>query len=387
MTTATIAISIDTILPAFDELAADLDVSGGSESLAITVFLAAMGLGMPIWGPLSDRFGRKPVLWLSLAIFITGALVSTFASSFTVFLIGRAIWGAAAAGPRTVSLAIVRDSYEGDDMARIMSLTSAVFLVVPILAPGVGELVLAFGSWRTTNLVSVALGLIVAAWMLRLSETLHTDHVRPLELAPLRQAAGLVLASRTTVWFTIASTFTYAAFFPWLGSSVQMIDGIYGRGSQFAVLFGLNAMFMAMAIVVTERTVRRVGTVRVVRFVSMTIPLTAAIWIAIALAGDGVPVFWVWFSATTILTALNAAVSPLTQTLAMQPMGAIAGLASSMTGAFIFVVSALLGSIIDRAIDTTVTPFGVGFVVYGGLSLIALIIANRTDARPEISTA
>ncbi len=387
MISATIAISIDTILPAFDELAGDLDIGDGSESLAITVFLIGMGLGMPIWGPLSDRYGRKPILWISLAIFVLGAIVAATASSFGVFLVGRIIWGAAAAGPRTVGLAIVRDSYEGDEMARIMSLTSAVFLTVPILAPGVGEVILTFASWRATNLVGAVLGIAVAGWLFRMNETLHSDHVRPLELAPLLDATRTVLRTPTTVWFTIAATFAYGAFFPWLGSSVQIFDGIYDRGNLFALLFGANAIAMAVAILLSERSVRRFSTSPVVLVLSTTIPVAALAWVMLALAADGVPDFWVWFAATTVLTSLNAALSPLLQTQAMQPMGAIAGLASSMTGAFIFVVSAVLGSIIDRFIDDTVTPFGVGFVVYGTLGLLAVLAARQARASSASKTA
>jgi DHA1 family bicyclomycin/chloramphenicol resistance-like MFS transporter len=139
--TATIAISIDTVLPAFDEIEDEFGLAQGGTpvSLAITVFLVAMGAGMLIWGPLADRFGRKKMMYTSLGLFISGALISTLASSFGLFLVGRVVWGAAAAGPRTISLAITRDAYEGDVMARIMSLTSAVFLIVPVLAPSLGE--------------------------------------------------------------------------------------------------------------------------------------------------------------------------------------------------------------------------------------------------------
>jgi len=260
--TATIAISIDTVLPAFDEIEEQfgLDKDNSPISLTITVFLAAMGLGMLVWGPLSDRFGRKSTMYASLAIFIAGALISTFASSFAMFLIGRAVWGAAAAGPRTISLAITRDAYDGDLMSRIMSLTSAVFLIVPVMAPAVGEGLLQIGSWRLTVTAAVVLGVVASAWFARMHETLAPEDVLPLELGRVGRAARAVVTSRTTVLFTLASMFGYGAFFPWLGSSTQMFDEVYGRSSQFAFFFGLNAVVMAITILAVERLVNRYST-------------------------------------------------------------------------------------------------------------------------------
>lgn len=374
---ATIAISIDTILPAFDEIEESLELDTGSASLTITVFLAAMGLGMLFWGPLADRYGRKPVIQLSLAIFIAGALLSTFATSFTMFLVGRVVWGAAAAGPRVVGLAIIRDCYSGDLMARIMSLTAAVFLTVPILAPGVGEIVLLFGSWRLTTGVAVVLALIVVLWLFRLPETLDPANVVPLSAQPLIAAARTVITNRVTATLTLATAFGYAAFFPWLGSSPQIINEIYDRPGQFALLFGVNAAAMSVAIITTERLVKR-WTTQPVAYAATALAIGVSLaYVAVALAADGQPSFWLWFALAGILTMLNAATTPLLQTLAMEPMGAVAGMASSVTGAVTFIASSLLASLVDRSIIDTVTPFGVGFLIFTSLSLVAMLFSGE----------
>lgn len=380
--TATIAISIDTVLPAFDEIEAEFDLNPTSSpvSLTITVFLASMGLGMLVWGPLSDRFGRKPTMFASLALFVVGATVSTLSTSFEMFLVGRAIWGGAAAGPRTISLAITRDAYEGDLMARIMSLTSAVFLLVPIVAPGVGELVLAFGSWRWTTAVGAGLGIIASLWLTRLDETLRPDDVLPLEFGRVARAGRAVLSNRSTMLFTMAALLGYGAFFPWLGSSVQMIGEIYDRPGQFAILFGANAIVMAVTIVAVERLVRRFSTYPVLLAVSALVVPVAIINVVVVMRADGVPSFWLWFASVTVLTALNSGSTPLMQTLAMEPMGKIAGTASSVTGAIVFMGGALLGSVIDGAIDTTVTPFGAGFLIFGSIAFLAVLAVP--PARP-----
>lgn len=376
----TIAISIDTILPAFAEIEEQFGLGDGGSpvSLTITVFLASMGFGMLVWGPLSDRFGRKPTMYVSLVLFVIGALVATFATSFAMFLAGRVVWGVAAAGPRTVGVAIVRDCYEGDLMARIMSLTSAVFLIVPIIAPGLGELVLTLGSWRLTTAVGATLGVAVIGWFTRIHETLDAEHVIPIELGRLRDAARAVVTNRTTMLFTIATTMGYGAFFPWLGSSVQMIENIYDRPDQFALLFGANAVFMALTILLTERLVKWFGSYRVVLVEACLMVAAAVVYVAVAEASDGVPGFWAWFAGAALLTALNAGVNPVAQTMSLEPMGRLAGMASSITGAIVFIVGAFLGGLTDSFISDSVTPFGVGFAVYGAIALVAVLLAGRS---------
>ena len=374
--------SIDTILPAFEEIeeAYGLDNSSLGISLSITVFFAALGFGNLLWGPLADRYGRKPIMYLALGSVIIGSVLTSFAPNFEVFLVGRALWGVAAAGPRTVVLAITRDSYDGDAMSRIMSLTLAVFLVVPILAPAVGEGLLFLGSWRLTTLSAAVLATIGALWFSRIEETLRPDDVLPLEFGRVGRAAKQVVTTRSTALLTVAATMTYASFFPWLGSSPKLIGDIYGRGSSFALIFGANAVLMAIGIFVVERLVRRYSTFPVIRIQVAGLILFSAAYVVLSLLTSGVPPFWLWFVLVSVLTALNSSSSPLLQSLAMEPMGAIAGTAASVTGAIIFIGGALLGSIIDSFIDTTVTPFGVGFLIYG-----LVIAATTIAAKPQHS--
>lgn len=386
---ATIAISVDTILPAFDEIETEfgLDPVDSPISLTVTVFFVAMGVSTLVWGPLADRFGRKPVMFASLGVFVVGALISTFATSFTMLILGRIVWGAAAAGPRTVILAITRDSYEGDLMSRIMSLVTAVFLIVPIMAPGLGEVLLLIGSWRLTTAVAAVLAISGGLWFTRLDETLAVGDVLPLEFGRLAAAAKTVASNRETVLFTIATTFAFGAFFPWLGSSTQMISTIFGRPSQFAFLFGANAVIMAIVIVISERFVRRFATMPVLVTLMVAKLVAAIAYVVVALLADGVPAFWLWFGLVTILTSFNSASTPLLQTLSLAPMGAIAGTASSITGAVIFVGGGLLGSIIDGFITTTVTAFGVGFAVYTAIGLIAIAGARSSTSSYKSQTA
>ncbi len=385
LVTATIAISIDTILPAFEEIedTYGLDDETLSVSLSITVFFVALGFGNLVWGPLSDRFGRKPTMFVSLGTVAAGAVLTSMAPTFETFLIGRVFWGLAAAGPRTIIWAITRDCYDGDQMSRIMSLTIAIFLIVPILAPGLGELLLVFGSWPLTTLAAAVLAVIGAAWFARIDETLREEDVLPLEFGRLGQAARVVITTRKTMLYTIASTMTYGAFFPWLGSSPTLIGDIYDREESFALIFGANALVMAACIITTERLVGRFSTLPVIRVQCGLLVLVGAVYVIVASISNGVPPFWMWLLLVSALTGLNSSSSPLYQSLAMEPMGKIAGTAASVIGATVFIFGAILGSVIDSFIDTTTTPFGVGFVIYGLVTAAALVAAREpSEARP-----
>jgi len=372
--TATIAMSIDTVLPAFDEMEVEFGLDDTSVSLTVTIFFIAMAGGVAVYGPLADRFGRKPIMYGSFVIFLVGAIVSTLASSFAVFLVGRAIWGFGAAGPRTVSLAITRDCYEGDTMARIMSFVAAIFLIVPVLAPAVGEGLLLIGNWRWTTGVSAVLGVAVMLWFTRLNETLAPENVMQLRVDKFARASKAVVTNRQTMLFTAAATLGYGAFFPWLGSSIRMIEDIYGREGQFAWFFGGNAVAMAVAILLAAKAVDHLGTYRVALTLTAAIVIIAAVYVGIGTSsGLG---FWTFFLLASALTALNAATTALYQTLAMEPMGQIAGTASSITGVVIIGFGAVLGAIIDRVIDTTVVPFGVASLVYVGIGLLAVLAAR-----------
>lgn len=373
--------SIDAVLPAFNEIEETYGLTDGGLpiSLTITLFFAAIGLGNLFWGPIADRYGRSVTMQVSLGAVVVGAFISSFAPSFEIFLTGRVLWGLAAAGPTAIVLAITRDCYEGDDMARIMSLTQAVFLIVPILAPGLGELLLKVGSWRLTTLAGAVLAMVGSLWFRRINETLKPADVLPLEFGRVSRAAKAVVTNRATALFTLAALMTYGSFFPWLASSPKLFGDIYDRDTEFALFFGGNAIVMALVILLTSRLVRRFGTFPVLLSLTVATVAAAAIYVVVALTGNGVPGFWVWFGMVTLLTALNAGSSPLFRTLAMQPMGAIAGTAASVTGAIVFLGGSVLGWLVDRAIDDTVTPFGLGFLVYGSISLVTLIAVRNED--------
>lgn len=381
MASATTAMSIDLMLPAFDEIKTAFASEGVVEvSRTVTAFLLGLAGGQLLWGPITDRFGRKPAMYAGFMVFAIGAVASTLAPSFSALIVSRVVWGIGAAGPRAVMMAIVRDVYEGDAMARIMAFVTAVFLVVPVLAPTLGEGLLMIGNWRWTFGICAVLSGALALWFTRFHETLPPERRTPLQVGPVLDAARQVFSHRVTLAYTVALVMAFGAFFPWLGSSEPIFNEIYGRGGQFALFFGVNAILMAAGITVAGRFVSRVGAGRLSVILSALIVVVALVAWIVARSSGGVPNLWVFFTFASVLTMLNAMLVPMLTTVAMIPMGHIAGTAVSLTGAVSFGLGALLGNLVDARIDGTVTPFMAGFLVYGIVGLVAVCVVWRETA-------
>ena len=187
---------------------------------------------------------------------------------------------------------------------------------------------------------------------------------------------------RSTMLFTVASAFTYGSFFPWLASSPTIIGDIYDRPEQFALIFGANAILMALAILVVERLVRRYSTFPVILAQVCFLLVSAIVYVVVSLSSGGVPSFWLWFVLLSLLTAVNSSSSPLLQSMAMQPMSAIAGTAASVIGGVVFIAGAVLGWLIDRTLVDTVTPLGVGYLAYGiGIAAMVLLVKSTQAHR------
>ena len=379
---ASTALGIDVMLPALGEIRAAFGLAPDSTTLSWTVTLYLLGLGCAqlIFGPLADRFGRKPTLWIGLGLYALGATGAALAPSLEFLLVSRFVWGIGAASPRAMALAITRDTYEGDRMARTLSLIMAVFLIAPILGPGLGELLLLSGSWRWVFGFSVLTAAALALWLLRLDETLDPRHRLSLDLRRVTAAFRAVVANRATLGYGLAVTFELSAFLAYLAGSELLFEDVYGRGNQFALLFGAGAAVMAVAALGSARTLGRLGTATVVRGALASHLLTAAAITAASLATGGGPPFWLWWALLTILNSLHVVIVPALHTLAMAPMGRIAGTASAVLGAVSMGVGSMLASITSRFGEGSVTPLSLGYLGYGALAGICVLWATRAAA-------
>ncbi len=376
---AMMAFGIDAALPAFDELRAgfDLDSRGLSPAITGTAYLVGSALGQLVAGVLADRFGRRSTLIAGAGIYGAGALASALAPSLGVLLVARFVWGLGAAAPTVLRYAYARDLYSGDQMARVVSTFSAVFLIGPILSPVFGELILLVGNWRWIFATGFVLAVITVLWASAFGETLAPEHRRPLQISPMVEALRAVASTRVTGWLLVAQAFFGGAFFIWLGSAQPVLDEVYGRGSQFTLFFGASGIVMAAALLYNRRLIDRFGTRAMVARAGAAYVVVSVLGLAAALASNGVPSVWVWFGWALAANAMTMIMGPMTGALALEPMADKAGTVAAILGVAQLGVGAALAAVVDAQITTTVTPMIGGALVYGGLAVVCTWLALR----------
>lgn len=358
------ALSLDMMLPALGVMGEELGIGDPNDRQSvITVFLVGIGVGQLFYGPLSDLYGRKRMLLIGLGIFIIASLWAMVAHSFEALLAARALQGFGAAAPRVISAAVVRDLFVGDRMARVMSFAMLIFIVVPIFAPALGMAVLLVGDWPAIFLFTAVFALLIALWSgLRLPET-HGQVTGPGRSfwARIVHGVSVVLHTRVTLGYSLALGFLFTLLMTYVATAQQVFQDIYQQGDRFPLVFGAIAAVIAFANVLNARFVLRYGAARIAM---------AALWLLVAVTGallllclDGnppLPVFWVFMSATLFLFA---AATPNLNALAMEPMGQVAGTASSFIGFFTTLMASGLGWLIGSQLDDRVLPIAAGFFV------------------------
>ena len=368
-----LAFGIDASLPAFEELREQFGLKDGSGevSLIVTSYFLGMASGQLLWGLLSDRYGRKPALLGGLALYVVGAAAAALAGTMGFLLFARFIWGTGAAAPSVLRNSIARDLYSGDRLARITSLTMAIFLIGPAIAPSIGELILLAGSWRWIFATGVLLGAAGIAWTIRFGETLEPENVRAIDRRSVMASAQVFFHNRWTMGYSMAITFGSGAFFIYLGSGQPIVDEIYGYGDWFAASFALTAVVIGITVLASSRVIGRFGAQRVGRTASIAMVASAVTFLVVCLATDGTPPFWFWLASVSVFGAVTTVATPVYVAMAMTPVARIAGVASGLNGILTIGIGSLLAAAFDRLIDDTVTPMAVGFVLYSTLAFFA----------------
>lgn len=378
-----LAFGIDASLPAFDELrpAFGLEADSNRITLIVTLYLVGMAVGQLLYGPLSDQFGRVRALQVGVGVYCLGAVGAIVAPSFELLLFSRLVWGLGAAAPGVLRAAVARDLYEGSEMARVVSIMMGVFLMGPVVAPIVGEGILAVGSWEWVFAAALVLAAIQLLWTRRFGETLPPELRRPFDLRSTLRGFRSVTTNATTLAYTAALTFGFGSFIIFLGSSQPIIDNIYGRGDQFVVWFAVASILQAISFFSVNHFIERWGSHRVAVTVAATSVLLNVVLLTLAIASDGVPTFAAWIALVAVSNALITLLTPTCYSLALEPMGAIAGTASAVMGFASTLGGSLLAGVVNATIEDAVTPMAVGYVVYGSLAVAALRRAGRSSAR------
>ena len=365
--TAMVAMSIDTMLPAVGTIAAELHATNPNDRQFIVLFFfLGLTFGQLIFGPMSDAVGRKPAIFTGLVIYAVGALLCMFATNYPMMMAGRLLQGFGAAGPRVAALAMVRDGAKGSEMARIMSFVMSVFMLVPIFAPSIGQLVLYVASWRYIFGGFLVTAALAAAWLhLRQAETLDPENRRPISVAELWSGATEVMRNPVAMGYTLATGFIFSAFTTYLGTSQQIFAEQYQQGDKFALWFGGLAIALAIAMIVNGNLVRKIGMRAISKqalrgFLFVWFCLLA---FTVLYAGHpplpilGIFMLGSFFCSGLLFGNFNA--------IAMEPMGHVAGMAAAISGFLSSLMAVILGGIAGRLYDGTLYPITIAFVVFG----------------------
>ena len=377
---AVIAFSIDSMLPALPQIAQTLTPENVNRAqLVLTAFMAGMGVGLFVAGPLSDTFGRNPVITLGFAIYALASIAAVFAQSLEMLLVARFVQGLGAAGPRIVSLALVRDLYQGREMARITSFVMMIFILVPAVAPSVGAVVIHLVGWRGVFGSFVLLALVGSLWVnLRQPETLPPARRRPMNLASLIASAREVLGHRQVQLVTVIMTLGFGQMFALLSSAQQLFAETYGKGDQFPLWFAGMALLAGTGTVLNARYVVRLGMRRIVKSAyAMQVVVSGTMLVLVW--GDLLPeplrfpafFFWavsVFFMAGVTFGNLNA--------MALQHMGHVAGMAASVVAAVSTIGAVLIAAPVGQLYDGTALPMVLATLACSGL---ALLLMRRVD--------
>jgi MFS transporter, DHA1 family, multidrug resistance protein len=371
------ALSIDAMLPALPAIGAELAVQADNDrQWVISAFMFGFGAAQIVHGPLSDRFGRRPILLGSLAFGVACNLIAALAPSFTLLLIARAAAGVATASSRVLTTSIVRDRVAGNEMARVMSLISIVFMVVPIVAPNIGQLVLLVAPWRWIFGVLAGAGLILFVWAgLRLPETLDPANRLPLTFRRIGEAFRFVLTHRVALGYTIGSTLLQAGLVGFLLSVQQILEVKFDALHLFGLIFAAMAGPMAAASFFNSRIVTRIGTRAVSHRAILGYTGIAAVHLAIAYAG--LETLWTFAILQAAMMCCFSLAGANFGAIAMEDMGRVAGTASSAQGFIGSVVGTTIGVVIGQAFDGTTVPLYTGFALCGLGAIAAVLIAER----------
>ncbi|MGB0847618.1 MAG: multidrug effflux MFS transporter [Thiolinea sp.] len=375
------ALAIDGMLPALPEIGRELGVSHDNQpQLVLSVLFLGLALGQLFIGPLSDSMGRKPLIYGGLSLFGFGCLLSMFATDFNTMLIGRFLQGLGAASPRIITMALVRDCYRGREMARIMSLTQLIFILVPMLAPALGQGVMWLSGWRAifTSFLLLAVGIVL--WFgLRMPETLPEDKRTKLTWSGQLLAIRSVMSHRQTIGYTVMTGFVFAAFLGYLNSSQQILQQQYQLGPQFPLYFALLAFAIGAAGFANAKLVLKYGMKRLVTIAIVTTIILAAGFILIALLYQGHPPFW-WFIVYVALTFVSVGILfGNLNALAMEPLEIHAGMGASIIGSLSTFMSIPLGTMVGLWYDETVIPLVTGFLVFGLLAYLTMWLTERSE--------
>ena len=371
------AFAIDIMLPGLQQIGAGLgEPDPNRRQLVIPAYMLGFGVLQLVFGPLSDRFGRRGPLLFGLGIYCLAASSAFLVTDFNQLVALRFVQGAGAAASAVIATALVRDLFVGDAMARTMSLVFMVLMISPILAPGLGQALLQVIEWRGLFLFMALLGICVTIWVaLRMPETLKPENRRALTFGSVIEGFGIVFSNRIATGYILAVAMIFGALMGYLNSSQQVYVEHYGVGIWFPAYFAAGAAFSAVGGFANSKLVEHLGMRRIAHGALLAFILAAALMVGLGLAGAlPLPAF---VALSMIIFFAFSMIMPNFGAMALEPLGAVAGTAASTQGFLQMVLGAAIGTVIGQFFDGTALPMAIGFFALGLIAWVLVAVARR----------
>jgi DHA1 family bicyclomycin/chloramphenicol resistance-like MFS transporter len=373
-----VALSIDALLPALEQIGISIGIQESNDNqLLITMIFLGLGFGQLIFGPLSDSFGRKPMVYFGFLVFVIASFICVSATSIEMMVFGRILQGVGLSAPRTISIAMVRDTFSGDHMARIMSFIVVIFILVPVVAPALGKIMLDNYGWKSIFNIQLIFGGFVMLWLWRRQpETLKPENKKKFTLSMFVTGAKEFIKHRQAIVFTLYSGFITGSFMVYLSASESIFREQYGLSEQFPYIFAGLAISVGFATFLNGTLVLKYGMLKLVKAATLMFTLIPIIYISLFYGSPNpsVTVLLIFFGLQFFSLGF---IFGNTRALAMQPIGHIAGIGSAINGFFSTIMAVPIASYIGSFVKTTALPLFAGFLVCGVCAIVLLMILKR----------
>ncbi len=382
-----VALSIDAILPALKVIGITIGTTQSTDNqLLITMIFLGLGFGQLIFGPLSDSIGRKPIIYIGFLLFVLASFLCVTATSVEMMVVGRILQGIGLSAPRTISIAMVRDNFSGDYMAKIMSFIVAIFILVPVVAPALGKLVLDAFGWRSIFIGQLIFGTIIMVWLWkRQPETLHPTNKIKISKSLFINGLKEFLKFKSSIAFTLISGFITGSFMVYISASQEIFQNQYNMVEEFPYVFAALAISVGFATFLNGTFVLKYGMYKLVRtfmLVFTTIPLLYLVFfygksnpnVYILITFFGIQFFAIGFLFGNL------------RSLAMQPVGHIAGIGAAINGFVSTIMAVPIATYIGSFVKTTASPLFIGFLICGICSLLILFVLRKVTKRSSLPT-
>ncbi len=371
------ALAIDIMLPALQQIGAELGVDDeNARQYIVTAYLAGLGGGQLIFGPISDRFGRRAPLFIGLALYVSAALIAAISPSFAVILALRFLQGIGAATTRVIAVSAIRDVFGGRQMAEVLSMVMMVFMVIPVIAPSIGQLIMIFGDWSEIFIAMAVLAIVFGTWAaIRLPETLAPENRRELTFSSVTRGFGYVLTNRIALCYTLATTSIFGSLFGFISSAQQIYTDTFDLAAWFPILFAIGAGLMAISSFTNSRLVGRIGMRRLSHTALVGFTAVSLLWLV--LASIGYMPFALFFVLFSVAMFQFGWVGANFNSIAMEPLGHVAGTAAATQGFLTTLGGGLIGAFVGQMFDGSTVPLAAGYFITGSIAIVLVLIGER----------